>query len=140
MGLWGILSVVVAVVLADRVTKSLAVGHLTRGNGAGTILRLSINRRLPLAANVSAPMLTAIWFGAVACAGLAMAASPALRAEPIAVTGTAAAITGASSNLIDWIRRGAIVDFISLGRWPAFNLADAAIVTGGLLVGLSLLA
>jgi signal peptidase II len=45
------------------------------------------------------------------------------------------AFAGASGNLIDLFRRGAIVDFIDLRIWPVFNLADACIVagTGGLL-------
>jgi signal peptidase II len=42
---------------------------------------------------------------------------------------------GAAGNVADRVRRGAIVDFIAIGRWPPFNLADAAIVVGvGLLV------
>jgi signal peptidase II len=44
--------------------------------------------------------------------------------------GLGAAIGGATSNLIDWLRRGAIVDFIDLRVWPIFNLADAFIVLG----------
>jgi lipoprotein signal peptidase len=138
MGLWGILSVIVAVCLADRVTKSLALDHLS-GRGSAGVLRLSVNRRLPLAPRASPRALATIWLGSVACAGLAMALSPALRAEPIAIAGSAAAIAGASSNLLDWIRRGAIIDFISFGWWPAFNLADAAIVMGGVLAGVALL-
>lgn len=137
MGLWGILSVVLAVWLADRVTKSLALDHLS-GRGSAAVLRLSVNRRLPLAPRASPWTLGAIWLGSVACAALAMALSPALRAEPVAIAGITAAIAGASSNLLDWIRRGAIVDFISLGWWPAFNLADAAIVMGGVLAAAAL--
>jgi lipoprotein signal peptidase len=68
-----------------------------------------------------------------------LAASPTLRAQPDAVAGITAALAGAACNLIDWIRRRAIVDFISVGWWPAFNLADAAIVIGGVLAGLSML-
>ncbi len=138
MGPWGILSVGVVVVVADQVTKSLAARRLTRRSGQGGVLSLSINRRLPLTSYSSAPMLAVIWLGAVSCAALALTVSPALRADPVAVAGMTAAIAGATSNLVDWLRAGAIVDFISLGWWPAFNLADAAIVTGGGLAVLSL--
>jgi lipoprotein signal peptidase len=31
-----------------------------------------------------------------------------------------------------------VVDFIAIGWWPAFNLADVAIVGGGVLAALSL--
>jgi signal peptidase II len=45
-------------------------------------------------------------------------------------TGFGAALGGATSNLIDWLRLGAIVDFIDLRIWPVFNLADVFIVLG----------
>jgi signal peptidase II len=137
MGPWGILGVVAAVGLADQLTKALAVSSLRQRAAATGVLRLSINRRL--ASDRSAWGLGAIWLAAVACAGLAVAVSPALRGQPVAVAGITAALAGAASNLVDWIRHAAIVDFISIGWWPAFNLADAAIVTGGVLAGLALL-
>ena len=37
---------------------------------------------------------------------------------------------GAIGNLIDRVYAGAVVDFIDIGRWPIFNVADASIVTG----------
>ena len=41
---------------------------------------------------------------------------------------------GAMGNLIDRVRLGHVVDFIDVGAWPVFNLADSAIVVG--LIGL----
>ena len=46
---------------------------------------------------------------------------------------------GATGNLVDRVFRspgpvrGHVVDFVEVGWWPLFNVADAAIVTGGLL-------
>jgi signal peptidase II len=40
------------------------------------------------------------------------------------------AIGGAASNALDQVLRGVVVDFIDLGFWPVFNLADLAIVAG----------
>lgn len=37
---------------------------------------------------------------------------------------------GAIGNLIDRVREGAVTDFIDLGPWPAFNLADVEITLG----------
>lgn len=37
---------------------------------------------------------------------------------------------GALGNLFDRLRHGHVVDFIDLGWWPVFNLADSAIVVG----------
>ncbi len=47
-----------------------------------------------------------------------------------ALAGLGLAFGGAASNLLDILRRGYVVDFIDLGWWPVFNLADAAILTG----------
>jgi signal peptidase II len=41
-----------------------------------------------------------------------------------------AALGGAAANLFDVLVRKAVVDYIELGPWPAFNLADVAIVAG----------
>ncbi|MFT7636781.1 MAG: signal peptidase II [Candidatus Omnitrophota bacterium] len=39
---------------------------------------------------------------------------------------------GAVSNLADRIRYGHVVDFIDLGFWPVFNIADSAITSGAI--------
>jgi len=42
---------------------------------------------------------------------------------------------GAAGNLLDRVRMGHVTDFVDVGSWPIFNVADASIV-----VGLALLA
>jgi len=49
--------------------------------------------------------------------------------------GLGMALGGAAGNLRDILRHRYIVDFIDLGWWPVFNLADVAIV-GGLILAL----
>ena len=39
-------------------------------------------------------------------------------------------LAGIWGNLIDRLLRGFVVDFIDLGWWPVFNIADSAIVVG----------
>ena len=46
---------------------------------------------------------------------------------------------GAIGNLIDRLRLGEVTDFIKLGAWPVFNLADSAIVVGTFLIAFYLL-
>jgi signal peptidase II len=41
---------------------------------------------------------------------------------------------GAAGNLIDRIRLGGVTDFIKLPHWPTFNLADACITVGVLIL------
>ncbi|MCR4428965.1 MAG: signal peptidase II [Caldiserica bacterium] len=46
---------------------------------------------------------------------------------------------GAAGNLLDRLNFGRVVDFIDFRVWPVFNLADASIVIGGILLFLLLL-
>src|SRR5262245_14708204 len=48
----------------------------------------------------------------------------------VASCGIGFALGGAFGNLLDVLRRRSVVDFIDLGWWPVFNLADVAIVGG----------
>lgn len=41
---------------------------------------------------------------------------------------------GAVGNLIDRICFGKVVDFIDVGAWPVFNVADSAVVVGVILI------
>ena len=48
---------------------------------------------------------------------------------------------GAFGNLIDRVKDGEVVDFIDIGPWPIFNLADSSIVVGiAIVVGVTFLA
>ena len=46
---------------------------------------------------------------------------------------------GAVGNIIDRIHLGHVVDFIDLGVWPVFNLADAAVTVGVVILALMLI-
>lgn len=58
-------------------------------------------------------------------------------------TAYALIIGGALGNLMDRIRLGAVVDFLDVHwkgyHWPAFNVADAAITTGAVMLIIALL-
>jgi len=45
---------------------------------------------------------------------------------------------GTVGNLIDRLRFGYVTDFIDVGIWPAFNIADSAIVVGVIIFAYSL--
>lgn len=42
---------------------------------------------------------------------------------------------GAAGNLLDRVRMGYVTDFVDVGPWPIFNVADSSIVVGLLLLG-----
>jgi signal peptidase II len=72
------------------------------------------------------------WAAALAAA-VTLHLSGAWFQSPLALTGLGLALGGAAGNLLDILRSRSIVDFIDLGWWPVFNLADVAIVAGLLL-------
>jgi signal peptidase II len=52
------------------------------------------------------------------------------RDRPLVWLPTGLLIGGATGNLIDRAREGAVTDFLDLPLWPAFNVADVAITFG----------
>ena len=70
---------------------------------------------------------------------LAMIYQSQPRATNLLRLSLALQIGGALGNLIDRFRLGAVTDFIDVGPWPIFNLADASIVSGLALLGWILL-
>jgi signal peptidase II len=88
------------------------------------------------------------WLGPWALSGLAIAISAGLavwlrKAETtLLATALGIVIGGAIGNVIDRMRFGAVVDFLDFyvpgtdwPHWPAFNVADSAIVVGvGLII------
>ena len=131
----------VVVLVADQVTKHLAVDHLARGpvHLLGPLsLRLEYNTGVAfsLGAGRAWPVVLAV---------LALAGVLAWFVRGGHSTASAVALGmilgGALGNLADRFagaHGGAVVDFVHTGFWPTFNLADASIVVGcGLLAGSS---
>lgn len=115
----------------DQATKAAALRALPARHPPG--LRLVLASRGGFG---PAPTRALVPLFGLAAAFVVVATLPGLPfADPLARVGLAGALGGAAGNLFDRVRRGAVVDFVALGAWPPFNLADAAIVTG---VGLAL--
>jgi signal peptidase II len=129
-------AVAVGVIAADQVSKALILSR-TRAAGSHTGLfgiRKQLTRRGPLMLSLAMPMLVGLWL-ASATAAAVLLQTGIIAANALNAACIGAALGGAGANIADRLRRGAIVDFIVIGRWPPFNLADAAIVVGvGLLV------
>ena len=48
-------------------------------------------------------------------------------------------LAGSAGNLIDRLRIGHVTDFIDIGFWPVFNIADSSLVIGEIIIAYSLL-
>jgi len=121
-----------SVFCVDQATKQVALRALAVRRAPGFRLTLAGHRGFGPS---STPALVALW--GFAAALVILASFPGLPFDDsVARAGLAGALGGAAGNLADRVRRGVVVDFVAIGAWPPFNLADAAIVTG---VGLALL-
>jgi signal peptidase II len=93
-------------------------------------IRLVTNRR-PIYGRRGARIgLVLTWWAALVSAAVLYGSGRAFQSDG-ALLALGAAFGGAAGNLVGILRHAAIVDFIDLGWWPVFNLADIAI-TGGL--------
>jgi signal peptidase II len=129
------------VVAGDQISKAVVLARWPPASPTArrpfVSIRCMLNRRGPPAAFVGVPALLALWAGAIALAALALYCG-VLGPDVLAPIGIGAAVGGATGNVLDRLRRGAIVDFLAIGPWPVFNLADAAIVAGAGLVLLAM--
>ena len=126
----------VSVVAADQASKAFVLSRSwTADSKAGLLsVRKVLMQRDPPMFYFTPRTHIVLWIASIAIAAVlvraGMIAENALNAAAIG-----AALGGAAGNIADRLRHGAIVDFIAIGRWPLFNLADVAIVMGvGLLV------
>jgi signal peptidase II len=126
------------VMLLDQVSKSV-VGRLVPMYGAvdclGGLLRITHVRNSGAAFGVfqgRQPLLVA---AAVVAAGIVVVSYPRVSISNWpARFGLGLGLGGALGNLIDRLRFGGVVDFLEVGPWPVFNLADTAIVVGVALI------
>ena len=136
-----LVAVAVAVLALDIATKSIIVATLSPTHAIrllGGFLHLRQDRN-PGAAFSFAPGLT-ILFSLIALTVIVviLRSSRRIRSVPWAIT-LGLLLGGATGNLVDRIFRapglfrGWVVDWIQIPHWPVFNLADSAIVCGGIL-------
>jgi signal peptidase II len=121
----------VAILVLDQLSKRAIARRLAENEIGWRASIVSIRRVTAMTGACRWSRLVAVW--AVAVVGTVLYASVAVSAGVLVPLALGAAIGGASSNLFDRLWRGFVVDFIAVGFWPTFNLADAAIVGGVLL-------
>lgn len=140
----GIIAAVVVLVSADQATKAWAVAALSDGpiSIVGDTVELHLSRNPGGAFSVFSafrgvtPVLALM--AAIVSVFLWRAAHRATDRWMLA--GMVLVLGGALGNLVDRVARspgflrGHVVDFVSVGWWPVFNLADSAISVGAVLL------
>jgi len=113
------------VLVADQVSKHIARRALADDRQGGPLaFRLVANTR-PGLVRIHESVALAIWGLAVAYAVVVV---QFIDGSIIGGVAIGLAVGGATGNLVDRVTRGSVTDFVCLWRWPAFNLADAALV------------
>jgi signal peptidase II len=124
--------VAVAVVAADQAAKALVRTTIDRGEQVDLILGIELvnvrNRGIAFGMFSDGGVLLVLFAVAALLALLIFFARH--RDRPLVWLPTGLLIGGATGNLIDRTREGAVTDFFDLPWWPAFNIADVAITFG----------
>ena len=125
-------AVAVATVAADQAVKALVRATVERGEELHLLLGVQIvnvrNRGIAFGLLAGGGLLLVLFAAAALVALVVFFAGH--RDRPLVWLPTGLLIGGATGNLIDRTREGAVTDWFDLPWWPAFNLADVAITFG----------
>ncbi len=138
-----LLAVAVTVLALDIISKAIVVATLSdrpEVHLIGNLLMLTESRNPGAAFSIGGPSET-ILFTAIAVGVIIFIVRSARRIHSLAwAVALGLLLGGAMGNLTDRIFRspgpfrGWVVDWIQVPHWPVFNLADSAIVCGGVLM------
>ena len=143
LALYGTAAVVLAL---DQLTKHLVVSNLAGRPPVDLVddvvqLRYTTNSGGAFSLLTGAPL----FFGVMAIVIIGGIVYAWRRTQPLSMLIVLGLILGgALGNLTDrlvrgeGLLRGEVVDFVKVGIWPVFNLADSCIVVGGLLLAILL--
>lgn len=130
---------IAATVLADQLSKAVALASLTLGTPVARVpgfnLALGFNEGSSFGmlsgVMVGKPLLMATLTGALTSVFAALAFRSRVPLERV---GFAFVTGGALGNIVDRLPQGAVTDFLDLywrdWHWPTFNVADIAITFG----------
>jgi signal peptidase II len=129
----GLIAVVLAAIAADQLTKLIVASQLDLDESLHVVGPFSIhhvqNSGIAFGLFASATPLVTLLTGLAVGWMLVFFARSGAR-HPVLPVALGLLIGGSTSNLVDRIRLGHVTDFLDLGWWPAFNLADSFIVIG----------
>ncbi|RMB75571.1 signal peptidase II [Rhodococcus sp. SBT000017] len=137
-----LIAIAAVILLFDLVTKIVVVHYVKPGNPiaiVGDVVTLRLVRNPGAAFSMATGMTWLLTVVAVAVVIGVIKIGRTLR-SPWWALGLGLVLGGALGNLIDRFFRapgpfqGHVVDFVSVGWWPVFNVADSSIVCGAILL------
>jgi signal peptidase II len=134
-GLTTLLACTIASFALDQVSKTIALGFHRDPESAlprRSLLRCTLNTKVARGIRARSGVMITLWCGELAALLLLVTFVPAFGGL-LSSAALGLALGGAAGNLLDLVQLGGVVDFIDLGFWPVFNLADVAIVAGVLI-------
>ncbi len=134
-------AIVVGVVLADQLSKLWAVRELVDEPVSiiGTEISFELTRNTGSAFSLFQAFTPLLALIAIGVAVLLVREVRRSR-DTLMIVGLSLVLGGALGNLADRLFRspgflkGAVVDFVHVGRFPTFNVADSAITVGAVLI------
>jgi len=135
-------AVAALVVLLDQLTKTWAVNSLDDGHDVDVIwtLRFHLTFNGGMAFSQGRGLGPVIGIVAIIVVVILLV-SLRRTGSTVAAVAVGLVVGGAAGNIFDRLFRsgdgflkGEVVDFIDLQWWPVFNVADAAVVIGGILL------
>ncbi|MCU0308279.1 MAG: signal peptidase II [Thermoleophilia bacterium] len=131
-----------AVLLVDQAIKELVRARLDPGDEVRLVPGLAIvrttNEGIAFGLFPGRQGLVAV-LTMVALAAIALALVGLARRHPLVAIGGGLLVGGSLGNLVDRVIHGGVTDYVDIASWPAFNLADVAIVAGAALIVWALL-
>ena len=127
-----------AVFVADAATKHLVFAGALPAGALEWLPFVAIAPGLNtgMAFGLGVPATVALALATAALLGVAVYAAAFCRQlGPLGSAAAGAVFGGGAGNLADRVALGGVQDFIAIGYFPVFNLADAAITLGALIVG-----
>ena len=128
-----LIGILITALVIDQITKQLVLNNL--GIGASWpvdgFFRFTFARNDGTAFGLfqdNGTLLTFVSIGAVAL--IVYFYREAVMVSWFTRTALGLQLGGALGNLVDRFRHGYVVDFLDVGPWPIFNIADSAIITG----------
>ena len=119
--------------VGDQLTKYVVTSELSLGESVNVVGPLEIHRvqNSGIAFGLfSSATAVVIVLTAIAVAWMLVFFARSGARHPVIPAALGLLIGGSLANLVDRVRLGHVTDFLDVGWWPAFNLADTFIVLG----------